>query len=803
MEYAGCFEAVRRPDDGLTCVLPENGTLRLWVTEVAGTPLVLTADGREVGRFDNGEGVQGGRLLTFEAEPGVEVIEIRAGAASGEVLWQLELGDSLMVSYVQESLRADQALRRREFATAREILDGLEVPPDAPRETFDAVAYYRSWLAREVGDYRTALAEIHRAEEQAERLGLETAAEQNRQLLALALVDMGRFREAAEILDELLRNDAPDRPRGERAKLLNNIAWSRLLAREAGHPVGDPIPPLREAGELLDGLRGHDELLLHLHLNLVLARLQRDEIDAAEEALAAVRRRGEYASPRHRLWWLDLEARLALDAGRAGEALERSTRLGEIAARVDSPEGRWRAAVGRARAHDALGNVAAARKALDEAESLLDSQSLQVPLHEGRELFLAQRESSLRFHLELLLGEGFVERALAVARRSRARILRQLWRGDRLARLAPDQRRVWDAALARYRAAREVLDAEAAELWRLPEDQQPRVDVAREARGEEAQRELEKALVLLGEIETGALPPPEPGELILVYHPLDEGWAGFAATSSGVTWHRVSLPPEPSGHDGAELARLLLEPFRREIESSRSLRVLPYGRLREVDFHALPWNDEMLLADLPVVYSLDLGTPDHGRRSARRRARIVVDPRGDLLAAREEGDAVARTLRDAGWEVELLAGGDATTPALVRNLGTLDLLHYAGHGVFSGAGGLESALLLADESRLSVGDVLALDAPRWVVLSGCDTARSDLEAPLEGLGLAQAFLLAGAERAIAATRPVEDRETAELFTELYRRWDGETELAELLRQAQLGWEEDITGTDSVFRVLVP
>jgi CHAT domain-containing protein len=55
------------------------------------------------------------------------------------------------------------------------------------------------------------------------------------------------------------------------------------------------------------------------------------------------------------------------------------------------------------------------------------------------------------------------------------------------------------------------------------------------------------------------------------------------------------------------------------------------------------------------------------------------------------------------------------------------LFHYAGHHRFAGAEGSESELLLSGATS-SVGDVLTLSAaPRFVVLSACDSAR--LQAP--------------------------------------------------------------------------
>ncbi len=133
------------------------------------------------------------------------------------------------------------------------------------------------------------------------------------------------------------------------------------------------------------------------------------------------------------------------------------------------------------------------------------------------------------------------------------------------------------------------------------------------------------------------------------------------------------------------------------------MRVLAYGRLLEVDLHALPWRGRPLVASLPVAYPLDL----------------------------------------------------AATPV-------------AGHGVFAGRGGRDSAQRLAGR-RLSVGEILALPwIPARVVLPGCETARTALDAPPAAVSLAHASLTGGAEQAVAAVRPVDDRPATQLMGALYR-----------------------------------
>ena len=156
-----------------------------------------------------------------------------------------------------------------------------------------------------------------------------------------------------------------------------------------------------------------------------------------------------------------------------------------------------------------------------------------------------------------------------------------------------------------------------------------------------------------------------------------------------------------------------------------------------------------------------------------------------------------------GAAPELLEGSAAVASVLRRRLGEVDLFHYAGHAVFGGDGGWESVLPLAESSELTLGDILALTrVPQWVVLSGCETARSGDAAPAESLGLAQAFLTAGSAGVLAAVRPVADQTAARLIATFYGAWTGTTPASAALRAAQLSLRREAPTADwSSFRII--
>ena len=253
--------------------------------------------------------------------------------------------------------------------------------------------------------------------------------------------------------------------------------------------------------------------------------------------------------------------------------------------------------------------------------------------------------------------------------------------------------------------------------------------------------------------------------------------------------------------DAEALSDALLEPFRADIAAARVIRVLAYGALRGVDVHALPWDGEPLLAARPVVYGLDVASRPPAREPTGG-AWAFVDPTRDLPRAREDGDA----LRARSAHAHVVSREAATRAALGPALTRAGWLHFAGHAEVKGRGGWQSGLVLSD-GLMSVGDILrAPRVPPTVVLSACRAAEEPEGSRLPTIGLAQAFVLAGAERVVAATRPVSDETAAALARALYRRAGpgAAAELAESLRAALLEMRAANPGSDwATYRLLAP
>ena len=719
-------------------------------------------------------------------------------------------------------------IEEKRFAEVRELLDTLPVSATGgSAEARSTVAYLRGLLAEETGDLRAAMAWMARAAREAERVGIERRWIFAMDILARQLNTVGLSDAASDLYARMRSRIASlcDPPRsGGAASVLSacdcarfdvSRAWAGLLALEAGGTAPDPGPAAlldhAEQALMAQEARGAatcvaPEDLPNLRLNRALAALHAGDSAAARRHLnaASVERQ---VFPRLALWQLDIEGRILLAESRPSAALEL---YGDLARRAElnaSPEAAWRAAFGRATAFEALARTDDALVACAEAEDQLARESLLVPMHTGRERFIAQRDHASRFCLDLLLRQGRGDEALGLVQRSALRALRGLRVGASVSALRQVDRKRWRHAVSVSDQTRHEMEDLAGKIWQgLPQDEEERL-ILEIKHKRQALRELFDVLVTTAGSDASApsMPAPPDGVVILAYHPLPFGWAALAADADGVTAHRIEPASEIqlTARSEEELAALLLEPFAENLRRATEIQVIPYGAMRAVDVHALPFDGDILLSHAPVVYRLGLPLPP-ATTSDSSKALVVAGP--GLLAAAAEIRAVQRALeaRADAWQVELLADEAATGRQVRQRLQEVALFHYAGHAEFDDATrGWNSHLMLASGGRLTVDDILALPhVPRWVVLSGCETGRDARTTPVPGIGLAQAFLVAGSEAVVAATAEVADAEAAVVMERLYHHWDASTPLAAAFAKALLERRDQTQAPDwRRFRIL--
>jgi CHAT domain-containing protein len=146
-------------------------------------------------------------------------------------------------------------------------------------------------------------------------------------------------------------------------------------------------------------------------------------------------------------------------------------------------------------------------------------------------------------------------------------------------------------------------------------------------------------------------------------------------------------------------------------------------------------------------------------------------------ASRPEVAAIARF---GGADAFVAVGNSATEELFRREAPDRRVLHLATFGVFNKQNPLFSYVELArgrgDDGRLEVHEVFGLRLTAdLVVLSACQTALgsgafSDVPAGDDWVGLARAFLYAGAARVVASLWAVEDRPTADLMEHFYEAY---------------------------------
>jgi len=703
--------------------------------------------------------------------------QARAAGLAVQAVKELFTLAYIQTHYLFELTKAEQTLKRvqPQLASQRGWLN-----------------FHQSALSHMQGNLRAALVYSQEAALLGRRLANHRLQVMSKEAELMVLGELGRLEEARKLgsaLERLVSDDPC-----LKASVLTNLAWIELVASGGDYARAGEYSRL--AAELCATSCPDPFLHQNTLVNLSLSSFRREAFLDSKTQLERAAKLGPLAGW-VRAWGLELEGRLALAAGKGQDALKIFRQLEENAELASLLSGRYRAAVGMGLAFKQTGDPLAAIAEFEKAEKYLDRDARLVPLTEGRDLFVGSRDESIRELLETLLNKGRFADALHAARLARVRALRTLSMRAQIGVLEGELRSRWLEAAGRYKAARKRLEESDKKAWEIPHTMREAFGQRQKQEHLRVERILDEAHQLLPATAAEELLPPGPGELMLMYHPLTEGWVAFGATASKVLAKRIIAPKNIA--DLAGLSDLLLQPFAQAIEQAKRIKVLPYGALKRVPFHGLPWRDKTLLDHKPVVYGVDSG-PGTSRQGFERSVAVVADPRSDLLAARQEGQLFVTRNRvpDSGQ----LFGPRATRDAVSNLLQQTRLVHFAGHAAADGLG-FQSRMLLADGTALKAGDILMLpNVPHAVVLSGCETTREASDAPVASVGLAQAFLIRGTQVAIAAIKPVRDTAGLALAKRLYAN-PGMPLTPELFSQALLDLRQN--GDDSwlAYRMLVP
>jgi CHAT domain-containing protein len=226
-----------------------------------------------------------------------------------------------------------------------------------------------------------------------------------------------------------------------------------------------------------------------------------------------------------------------------------------------------------------------------------------------------------------------------------------------------------------------------------------------------------------------------------------------------------------------------------EVKSSvPNVIVIPHGPLHRIPFHALFDGERYLLERFVISYVPSAKVYALCQERASRgpdRALVFGLEDQSIPAATFEAHAVAEHIPGAQARV----GVEATLGALRAEAIGCDTLHLACHGLFRADNPMFSALKLHD-GWLTAADAVSLDlSDALVTLSACESGRSEIIGGDEVLGLARAFLGAGAATLVVSLWLVQDETTADLMGTWYGRLRAGEGRAAALRAAQLELKE--------------
>jgi CHAT domain-containing protein len=439
----------------------------------------------------------------------------------------------------------------------------------------------------------------------------------------------------------------------------------------------------------------------------------------------------------------------------------------EIHAGARSADTRWRALAGLAGIYVTTQRYAEADRAFGQAD--VAAERLRAELREDTYPFLLYSSLTEFYgrYVAFLVDRGRAAEALAVVERNRGRVL-------------------WD----HITSAR----AQAATAGRFE-------DVARAS----------QAVLLaywLGERSFLWVVTPHSTEV----HPLPSAQVLRSRVERYNSLLKRFKDPATMGDTGrADLYDLLVGPAARHIPKGARVIVVADGPLNQLSFDTLVvpgpephyWLEDVVSMRTP---SLSVLSPSRTRPAKRNRTLLLV---GDPVQPSEAFPA----LPNATTEMEsvkkyfasastLVIAGNRATPSAFRAARPerFGVIHFVAHATSNRERPLESAVVLSGdgtEYKLYAREIVDLPISADIVtLSACGGAGSRSYGGEGLVGLAWAFLHAGARHVIAGLWDVEDASTAQLMDGLYQGMANGLSPPEALREARLRF---LRATDNAHR----
>jgi CHAT domain-containing protein/predicted negative regulator of RcsB-dependent stress response len=264
----------------------------------------------------------------------------------------------------------------------------------------------------------------------------------------------------------------------------------------------------------------------------------------------------------------------------------------------------------------------------------------------------------------------------------------------------------------------------------------------------------------------------------------------------------LSDPVETSNADGVALYRMLLAPARELIRPGSTVVILNDGVLSQLNFETLiapgP-TPHYFIEDATVVSASSLELLASAKPPERTGNKLLLV--GDAVSPNPDYPDLPKAASEIGQiekhfaapEVTLFARERATAGSYLTSAPQqFAYIHFVAHGVASRIDPLDSAIILsrstaeADSFKLHARDIMKHPIhARLVTISACYGSGTRSYAGEGLVGLAWAFLRAGAHHVIGALWEVSEESTPRLMDSLYQGLESGKPPAEALRQAKL------------------
>jgi CHAT domain-containing protein len=516
------------------------------------------------------------------------------------------------------------------------------------------------------------------------------------------------------------------RRQGDKETALHNYAESLPIARKVNH---------RDLADFT--------------ANLATAQLEVGDLGAARrtngEASALARDRGDQTQL---LRTVVIDARIDAASGQLDSAVEKAQRV--LISAKTRPWQRWEAEARLAQFHVAANRGADANEHFRRAIETADEARSDVKSDEIRLSFGTLVREIYDDYVFFLLGAGRVAEALTVAEMSRVQSLADALDGGSrprhtdLKRLARDHH----AVLLSY-----WLTPKRSYVWTITPSS----------------------------IEGTALPPA----------------AAIEQKVDSYSRELVSLRSSTASvAHGAELYDMLVAPVIKRIPKGSRVIIVPDGRLHAFNMETLvePATRHYWIDSVTIETAGSLELLNRTQSASLPDSMLLV---GDPPSAGAEFPRLTKAAEEIGFVQKhfglactTLQGAQATPNAYKSsNPGLRRYIHFVAHGMATRQRPLDSAVILArdgDSYKLYARDIIKqkLQA-RLVTISSCHGAGTRAYTGEGLVGLAWAFLHAGAHQVIAALWEVNDNATPQLMDDLYAGIRAGQDPATALRNAKL------------------